>query len=158
MYIENGVYSELTIKWTEDMFPLREGTPMSLGGVVANDGGAVGLIVDTYNIRPLFPVVRVLVGGTVRTEDVNKAWGHELTDAAKAAMRGITFLDEHGAAFTPAPPAPYVLPAATAAALGGVKQAANVAEAEGEAPTAAEFKALLDALIAAGIMAAPSAN
>lgn len=37
---------------------------------------------------------------------------------------------------------------------GIVKQATNVAEAAGEAPTAAEFKALLDALIAAGIMAA----
>lgn len=41
---------------------------------------------------------------------------------------------------------------------GLVKMAANVAEAEGSAPTAAEFKALLDALIAAGIMAAPAAN
>ncbi len=45
---------------------------------------------------------------------------------------------------------------ATADKAGTVKMAANVAEADGEAPTAAEFKALLDALIAAGIMAAPS--
>lgn len=45
------------------------------------------------------------------------------------------------------------LSAATTSALGGVKMAANVAEAAGDAPTAAEFKALLDALIAAGIMA-----
>jgi hypothetical protein len=35
-----------------------------------------------------------------------------------------------------------------------VLPAENVAEAEGAAPTAAEFKALLDALIAAGVMAA----
>lgn len=34
--------------------------------------------------------------------------------------------------------------------------AANVAYAAGSAPTAAEFKALIDALIAAGLMAAPS--
>lgn len=34
--------------------------------------------------------------------------------------------------------------------------AANVAYAAGSAPTAAEFKALIDALIAAGFMAAPS--
>jgi hypothetical protein len=47
-----------------------------------------------------------------------------------------------------------VMPAATATALGGVKQAAKVSEAAGDSPTAAEFKALLDALKAAGIMAA----
>lgn len=44
--------------------------------------------------------------------------------------------------------------AATATALGGVKLATKVAEAAGSAPTAAEFKALIDALVAAGIMAA----
>ena len=42
---------------------------------------------------------------------------------------------------------------ATTSKLGGVKQAANVAEAAGENVTKAEFKALLDALKAAGIMA-----
>lgn len=48
-----------------------------------------------------------------------------------------------------------VLPvAATAETAGLVKQAANVPEAVGANPTAAEFKALLDALIAAGVMAA----
>lgn len=35
-----------------------------------------------------------------------------------------------------------------------IKRMANVAEAAGAAPTAAEFKALLDALITAGLMAA----
>lgn len=44
------------------------------------------------------------------------------------------------------------LPTATTSVPGTVKMAAKVAEAAGEAPTAAEFKALLDALIAAGIM------
>lgn len=45
---------------------------------------------------------------------------------------------------------------ATTAKAGIVKKAANVSEAAGDAPTKAEFKALLDALIAAGIMEAPS--
>lgn len=45
------------------------------------------------------------------------------------------------------------LPDATTTTKGVVKQAAAVAEAAGETPTAAEFKALLDALKAAGIMA-----
>ena len=47
----------------------------------------------------------------------------------------------------------YTLPAASADVIGGVKLAENVPEAAGAAPTAAEFKALLDALIAAGVMA-----
>lgn len=47
----------------------------------------------------------------------------------------------------------YTLPAANKTTLGGVKQAALVAEAAGENVTKAEFKALLDALKAAGIMA-----
>lgn len=47
----------------------------------------------------------------------------------------------------------YTLPAANKTTLGGVKQAALVAEAAGENVTKAEFKALLDVLKAAGIMA-----
>lgn len=47
----------------------------------------------------------------------------------------------------------YNLPAANKTTLGGVKQAALVAEAAGENVTKAEFKALLDALKAAGQMA-----
>lgn len=48
----------------------------------------------------------------------------------------------------------YTLPAATATELGGVKQAAHVASAAGDNVTAAEFEALLDALEAAGVVAA----
>ena len=44
------------------------------------------------------------------------------------------------------------LPAAAETKAGVVKMAAAVAEAAGDNPTAAEFKALLDALKAAGIM------
>lgn len=47
----------------------------------------------------------------------------------------------------------YTLPAANKTTLGGVKQAVLVAEAAGENVTKAEFKALLDALKAAGQMA-----
>lgn len=47
----------------------------------------------------------------------------------------------------------YTLPAASKTTLGDVKQAALVAEAAGENVTKAEFKALLDALKAAGQMA-----
>ena len=47
---------------------------------------------------------------------------------------------------------PYTLPAATTAALGGVKMAAAVADAAA-APTQGEFNALLASLRAAGILA-----
>jgi len=43
---------------------------------------------------------------------------------------------------------------ATTETAGTVKQAANVALAEGETPTKAEFNALITALIEAGLMAA----
>jgi hypothetical protein len=45
------------------------------------------------------------------------------------------------------------LPLATAAKAGAVKQGVAVADAASTAPTAAEFKALLDSLRAAGIIA-----
>ncbi len=45
------------------------------------------------------------------------------------------------------------MPAATADKAGAVKQGAAVADAAGSAPTAAEFKVLLDSLRDAGIIA-----
>ena len=61
---------------------------------------------------------------------------------------------ERGPAGPAGPAGPsYTLPAATKSALGGVKQAALVAEAAGANVTKEEFKALLDALKAAGVMA-----
>lgn len=54
----------------------------------------------------------------------------------------------------PSIPSAYKLPAATTSALGGVKMAAHVASAAGDNVTKAEFEALLDALEAAGIVAA----
>ena len=48
----------------------------------------------------------------------------------------------------------YTLPAATTGALGGVKQVAHVADPIGDTPTKAEYIALRDALVTAGIMSA----
>lgn len=53
----------------------------------------------------------------------------------------------------PAAEGTYTLPAATTSTLGGVKQAAAVADAAGDNPTAAEFKALLDSLRTSGALA-----
>lgn len=46
------------------------------------------------------------------------------------------------------------LPAEEMCIDGGMTQAANVAKAAGDAPTKAEFDALIDALVAANLMAA----
>lgn len=48
----------------------------------------------------------------------------------------------------------YALPAATTEVLGGVKKSASVPKAAAENVTQAEFNALIDALVAAGIMEA----
>lgn len=48
----------------------------------------------------------------------------------------------------------YTLPAATTGALGGVRKSAAVAKAAADTVTQAEFNALIDALVAAGIMEA----
>lgn len=48
----------------------------------------------------------------------------------------------------------YALPAATTGALGGVRKSSAVAKAAADTVTQAEFNALIDALVAAGIMEA----
>lgn len=68
------------------------------------------------------------------------------SDATKALSA------KQGAALKTAVDAKYTAANATATTAGLVKQSALVAEAAGATPTAAEFKALLDALKAAGIM------
>ena len=49
-------------------------------------------------------------------------------------------------------PEEYTLPAASASALGGVKQVDYVADPAGETPTKAEFISLRDAMVTAGVM------
>ena len=52
----------------------------------------------------------------------------------------------------PSIPSAYKLPAASASALGGVKQVDYVADPAGEMPTKAEFISLRDAMVTAGVM------
>lgn len=68
-------------------------------------------------------------------------------DAAKALSA------KQGKALKTLVDAKYTAANATTAAAGLVKMAANVAGAAGEAPTKAEFDALIAALTAAGLMA-----
>jgi len=100
------------------------------------------------------------IGGTLVIDEGGEVIGLPLASAAasggvKASEKAETDTQEvkidpaTGKLYVPANPA-----AATDAVEGLVLKAANVPEAAGESPTAAEFKALLDALIASGAMAA----
>ena len=89
----------------------------------------------------------MVIAGYVDENAIVKSLNGAISDDAKGALTDIVFVN--GQLSFPE----YSLPAATEEALGGVKMAEVVADAAGEAPTAEEFKALLDSLKAAGIMA-----
>lgn len=89
-------------------------------------------------------------GDVITAEKLNKL--EQVGPAGPAGAVGPKGDKEPAGAQGPAGPS-YTLPAASKTTLGGVKQAALVAEAAGENVTKAEFKALLDALKAAGQMA-----
>lgn len=154
MKINNAVVEPVAIKWDGITLPLKEGTPISIGGNVANDGTAMGLVIVTVTEKPVVsPVIQLLVSGDVDLAEVEKSFGSALEHSAKAAMSGIRFHKADGTIDDSADSS-YVLPAATKTALGGVKMAANVeaSEAEELATLVESFNDLLDALKDAGIM------
>lgn len=82
-------------------------------------------------------------GTKIAATDITEDGTHKfMTDTEKSKLSGIAENANN-----------YVLPSANASTIGGVKQATLVPEASGENVTQAEFKALLDALKTAGIMA-----
>lgn len=76
----------------------------------------------------------------------------ELIENFNRVMQAV---DNAGGEGVPGPQGPagptYTLPAATTGALGGVRKSAAVAKAAADTVTQAEFNALIDALVAAGI-------
>lgn len=122
----------------------------------------------TYNVKNYTEQggEKTVIGGELEVLDGATVTGITgVTTAAKATVLGGVKASAKGEGDTVevkisssnsklyVPTYPVLPDVATGAVAGLVKQAANVSEAAGEAPTAAEFKALLDALIAAGIMA-----
>lgn len=82
-------------------------------------------------------------GAKIAATDITEDSTHKfITDTEKTKLSGIAENANN-----------YVLPSANTNIIGGVKQATLVPEASGENVTQAEFKALLDALKTAGIMA-----
>jgi hypothetical protein len=107
---------------------------------------------------------KTVIGGTLKIPGALDLTGATITGAVTAAVVNNLTTTATGSALDAAQgkelktliDAKYTAANATDAVAGLVKQAANVPEAVGDTPTAAEFKALLDALIDAGIMAAPA--
>lgn len=111
-------------------------------------GGAVYLRITANASYPT-----AVVGGLEASADSDKtiqltncAWQGAADANGIAELRILSMLKQDGNSV-------YILPAATTSALGGVKEGVAVADAAGSAPTAAEFKALLDSLRTAGVIA-----
>lgn len=139
--------TSVTMQWNTFTYPIVVGTPISKAGALANSASAIGIIPRTISAKPQADgSVYLMTGGSVDLSELAYA---NLSADAMQAMHGISFFGSDG---TPEADPVYGITAATETAIGGVKMAANVPDAEGEAPTAAEFKVLLDALKDAGIM------
>ena len=96
MKVSNGIYKQVKINWGSVTLPLKEGSPISLAGVVANNGNAIGLVPQTYDAEPLMKTIYVLAGGDVDLAEVNTLSGLTLSSAAKANMSGIRFWKSDG--------------------------------------------------------------
>lgn len=141
--------AEINMNWDSFTYPIQTGTPISAYGVLSNDGDAVGIIARSVHKKPDgVHTAYLMTGGSVYLSELGYT---DLSADAMQAMHGISFFGSDG---TPEADPVYSITAATETAIGGVKMAANVPAAAGSAPTAAEFKALLDALKEAGIMVA----
>lgn len=99
----------------------------------------------------------LVIGGKLVIEDGATVQGggfDQLAPATADALGGVKIGDN----ITVDAAGVIAVPDAAAAAKGVVLQGVAVADAAGEAPTAAEFKALLDSLRGAGIIATAEAG
>ena len=117
MRVNNEVYTAVKIKWDGITLPLKAGTPVNIGGNIANGSTAIGLVPQNYFVRPIASdEINILVGGDVDLAEVEKSSGLTLTTDAKAGMSGIKFHLPDGSVNSS-----YTLPAASDSTLGGVK-------------------------------------
>lgn len=154
----SNTITQKTITWGNGQTSLYAGTPLDTNGKPANDGSAVGILAEDIHMPDRS--ASVLTAG-VWDEDAHTDSGIVLSDAAKAAMSGITF--KH-------PPKTIIdqealedaledyvqkTDLATTEAAGLVKQSAAVEDAA-DAPTQEDFNGLLGALRTAGVINTPA--
>lgn len=107
------VVEKVTMKWPSDDYIIPAGTPMSRTGI-ANNGDAIGILASEARVQFDFPLsvakyigkkepkgnkdftFEIITGGFVNLTDAESAFGEKYTDEAKAAMSGISFVDESG--------------------------------------------------------------
>lgn len=90
--IENQVIDAVKMKWNSITFPLKAGTPISIGGTVANNEKAIGIVMQNVNVKPeTTELLYILIGGDVLLDEVEKSAGITLTKEAKASMSAIRF-------------------------------------------------------------------
>lgn len=121
-------------------------TAMLADGAVTSEKVAAGVI-------PAAPTADTLSGATDTGKAVLKAKDAATARTAIGAGTSNFTGSYNDLTNKPAIPAAYTLPAATVNTRGGVKQAAYVPDPAGDAPTKAEYTALRDALVTAGLMA-----
>ena len=115
MKINNAVVEPVAIKWDNITLPLKEGTPISIGGNIANNGTAMGLVpVTVYNRPVASDRISILVSGDVDLAEVEKSFGSALETSAKAAMSGIRFHKKDGTIDDSADEKGSALPSVTA--------------------------------------------
>ena len=96
MKVSNPTYREVKIRKDSITAPLKEGTPLSKAGQIANSALAIGLVPQTYADLTNVESINILVGGDVQLEEVQTAYGSSLSADAVAAMAGINFYRADG--------------------------------------------------------------
>lgn len=139
-----------TVTWTHGQNTIHAGTPLDTNGRPVMDNTAVGIVAEDLHAPD--KTATVITAGEW-DESVNDAWFH-ITDAVKLALTDIVF--SRPPAVPEAVAAYYVRKTdlATPEAAGVVKQAEAIEDLT-EAPAAADFNGLLDALRDAGIVNVP---
>lgn len=154
----SNTITQKTITWGNGQNCLYAGTPLDASGKPANNGNAIGILAEDIHMPDRS--ASVLTAGTW-DEDAHTDSGIILSDAAKAAMSGITFahppktiIDQEKLADALED---YVQKTdlATTEAAGLVKQSAAIEDAA-DAPTKSDFNGLLGALRTAGIINTPA--
>lgn len=109
---ESKSTENVTMKWPSDEYVIPAGTPMSRTGI-ANNGDAIGILAREARIEFPYPLsiahligkkepkgnqdftFTLITGGYVNLEEVEAAFGGEISEEAKAAMADIVFVKKN---------------------------------------------------------------
>lgn len=109
---ESKATENVTMKWPSDEYIIPAGTPMSRTGI-ANNGDAIGILAREARIEFPYPLsiahligkkepkgnqdftFTLITGGYVNLEEVEAAFGGEISEEAKAAMSDIVFVKKN---------------------------------------------------------------